>query len=184
MQLQRLRSHFLMSAGVMLLLSVPAQGARGQIAEFLGSHITETMSYEGQIVGTGRIGGIVMDNYGYLYVANQDEGLWKIYPSGEVKLFAEGFYGSGSGTALRNGDLLWSSYGGNKIFRIERDGTVHLLASEGLDGPVGMAATRGGDIYAVNYRSNYISHITPDGVVTEFVRDDRFDGPNSISPDR
>ncbi len=184
MQPQRLRSRFFMSAGVMLLLSMPVQGARGQIAEFLGPHITETMSYDGQIVGTGRIGGIVMDNYGYLYVANQDEGLWKIYPSGEVKLFAEGFYGSGSGTALRNGDILWSSYAANKIFRIERDGTVHLLASEGLDGPVGMAATRSGDIYAVNYRSNYISHITPDGVVTEFVRDDRFDGPNGISADR
>jgi len=167
-----------------ILALMPLEEANGQIAEFLGSHITETMSYDGEIVATGRIGGIVIDNYGYLYVANQDEGLWKIYPSGEVKLFAEGFYGSGSGTALRNGDLLWSSYGANKIFRIERDGTVHLLTSEGLDGPVGMAATRSGDIYAVNYRSNYISHITLDGVVTEFVRDDRFDGPNSISPDR
>ncbi len=95
-----------MSVGVMLLLAMPAQDAKGQIAEFLGPHITETMSYDGQIVGTGRIGGIVMDNYGYLYVANQDEGLWKIYPSGKVKLFAEGFYGSGSGAALGNGDLL------------------------------------------------------------------------------
>ena len=108
-----------------ILAFMPLEAANGQIAEFLGSHITETMSYDGEIVGTGRIGGIVMDNYGYLYVANQDEGLWKIYPSGEVKLFAEGFYGSGSGTALRDGDLLWSSYGANKIFRIERDGTAH-----------------------------------------------------------
>ena len=162
---------------------MPLDQAQGQMAEFLGSHITETMSYQGEIVGTGRIGGIVRDNYGYLYVANQDEGLWKIYPSGEVKLFAEGFYGSGSGAALGNGDLLWSSYGADKIFRIERDGTVHLFASEGLDGPVGIAVTRSGDIYAVNYGTNSISHITPDGVVTEFVRDDRLKRPNGISAD-
>ncbi len=184
MQPQRFKSNVFRVSCATILLAIRVGDANGQIAEFLGPHITETMSYNGEIVATGRIGGILMDNYGYLYVANQDEGLWKIYPSGEVKLFAEGFYGSGSGAALRNGDVLWSSFRADKIFRIERDGTVHLFADEGLDGPVGIAVTRRGDIYSVNYRSSYISHITPDGEVTEFVRDDRFDGPNSISADQ
>ncbi len=112
-QSNHLRRSTVIGLGAAVVVSLPFAKANGQIAEFLGSHITETMSYDGEIVATGRIGGITMDNYGYIYVANQDEGLWKIYPSGEVKLFAEGFYGSGSGTALRNGDLVWSSYGGN-----------------------------------------------------------------------
>ena len=170
-------------AGLVLALVALPGGLTGQIAQLLGPHETVTLPLRGELRSTGRIGGLASDRYGYLYVANQDGGVWRIHPSGEVELLAEGFYGSSGNVVTRAGALLQADFNGNRIVRIDRDGTVHPFASEGFEGPVGITVTPGGDAFAVNYRSNYISKISPGGTVTEFVRDDRFDGPNGITTD-
>ena len=155
--------------------------AAAQLTEFLGSHIVETLPYE--IPGTGRIGGVTVDGYGYLYVANQDEGIWKIHPSGDVELFVRGLYGSASGTMLRNGELLHTSYGNDQIVRVERDGTVHPFVTEGLEGPVGLV-TATDAIFTVNAKSNWVAKVSMDGQVSEFARDERLRQPNGITVDR
>ena len=116
-------------AAALLTMTAPAP-ARAQIADFLGPHVIETLPHE--IPGTGRIGGVTLDSYGYLYVANQDEGIWKIHPSGDVEHFVDGLYGSGGGTMLPNGELLHAAYNSDRIVRVQRDGTVHAFVDEGL----------------------------------------------------
>ena len=56
-----------------------ADRATAQMDEFLGTHELVTLDLDGVIPGTGRIGGITVDSYLYMYVANQDEGVWKIH---------------------------------------------------------------------------------------------------------
>lgn len=162
-------------------LSGTAASTEAQISDFLGPHVVETLPFE--IPGTGRIGGITEDGYGYLYVANQDEGVWKIHADGRVERFVDGLYGSASGVALRNGDLIHTSYGDNRIIRVERDGTVHEVVSEGLEGPVGIVFANGA-LYTVNAKSDWVAKVSLDGGVTEFVRDDRLEQPNGITSDR
>ncbi len=169
-----------LTIGVLAIVAATAVHGEAQMAEFLGPHVMETLPQE--IPGTGRIGGVTVDGWGYLYVANQDERVWKIHPSGETELFVEGLYGSGSGTIMPNADLLHSAYAGDKIVRVGRDGTVVPFVSAGLEGPVGMARV-GDHVYVVNAKSDWVAKISLKGDVREFVRDERLQVPNGITAD-
>ena len=173
----KMRAYAGVVVGALLMLAAPGEA---QLAEFLGPHAMETLPYE--IPGTGRIGGVTVDGYGYLYIANQDERVWKIHPSGEMEVILDGLYGSASGVVMRNAELLHTAWGGDEIWRVERNGTRHLVAEEGLEGPVGIVMV---DEYAytVNAKSNWVARVSMDGTVEEFARDDRMRQANGITAD-
>ncbi len=147
---------------------------------------TDTFSTTGETIpGTGRIGGIAVDRFGYVYVANFDLGVWRISPGGEARQLADGLYGSSGNVVAPNGDLLQGNWLANTIVRIDRQGEVHPFVSGGLDGPVGITIAPSGDIFVVNSRGNHVTRISQDGSeVTEFLRHELLQQPNSIVADR
>lgn len=168
---------------LILALGLPA-AADAVDLEPLRGHYTDTMNRSGETIrGTGRIGGIAVDGWGYAYVANFDLGVWRVSPSGEVVLFADGLYGASGNTVLPNGDLLQANFAGDSIVRIDRTGKIHPFADSGLNGPVGLTRNTDGHIYVANYMGHSISRITLDGKVSEFARHDMIKGPNSIVAD-
>jgi DNA-binding beta-propeller fold protein YncE len=128
------------------------------------------------------VGGVTVDAVGDIYVADFGDIVWKITPNGERHVFASGLYGA-SGNAIDNeGNLLQSSFYGNSITKIDRNGQAKPFATSGLNGPVGIAIDKQtGDVYVANCRGNSIAKIAPDGTVTPFAKSDLFKCPNGIS---
>jgi sugar lactone lactonase YvrE len=135
-----------------------------------------------EVINGHSVGGVTVDAVGDLYVADFGDVVWKITPDGERHVFASGLYGA-SGNAIDNeGNLLQSSFYGNSITKIDRNGQAKLFASSGLSGPVGIAVDKQtGDVYVANCRGNSISKIAPDGTVSPFAKSDLFKCPNGIS---
>jgi sugar lactone lactonase YvrE len=134
------------------------------------------------VINGHSVGGVTVDAVGDLYVADFGDLVWKITPDGERHVFASGLYGA-SGNAIDNeGNLLQSSFYGNSITKIDRNGQAKPFATSGLSGPVGIAVDKQtGDVYVANCRDNSISKIAPDGGVSSFAKSDLFKCPNGIS---
>ena len=135
-----------------------------------------------EVIDGHSVGGITVDAVGDLYVADFGDIVWKITPDGERQVFASGLYGA-SGNAIDNeGNLLQSSFYGNSITRIDRNGQAKPFVTSGLSGPVGIAVDKQtGDLYVANCRGNSISKVAPDGTVSSFAKSDLFKCPNGIA---
>ncbi len=133
------------------------------------------------VINGHSVGGVTVDAVGDLYVADFGDVVWKITPDGERHVFASGLYGA-SGNAIDNeGNLLQSSFYGNSITKVDRNGQAKPFATSGLSGPVGIAVDKQtGDVYVANCRSNSIAKIAPDGTVSSFAKSDLFKCPNGI----
>jgi DNA-binding beta-propeller fold protein YncE len=151
------------------------------LAAFFAHAETEIRSLT-EVINGHSVGGVTVDAVGDLYVADFGDIVWKITPDGERHVFASGLYGA-SGNAIDNdGNLLQSSFYGNSITKIDRNGQAKLFVTSGLNGPVGIAVERQtGDIYVANCRGNSIAKIAPDGGVSSFAKSDLFKCPNGIS---
>lgn len=146
---------------------------------------TETLQTSGpKIAGTGRIGGIAVDRFGYIYVANQDNGVWRISPTGVSEKFADGFYGSSGILVLPDGSLLVGECLGHRISHVSRAGAVTPYATEGLRCPVGMTRTPDGKVFAINYMAGNIVEIAGDGSVSEYVAHELLAEGNGLTSDR
>lgn len=86
-----------------------------------------------------QVGGVAVDAVGNLYVADFGDLVWKIPPEGQPHIFAEGFYGSSGNAIDHMGNLFQSSYYGDFITKIDRNGHATVLTASGLRGPVGIA---------------------------------------------
>lgn len=172
------------AAAALVATAALAAAVSAQQADSPGWH-TDTFETTGErIPGTGRIGGIAADRFGYLYVANFDLGVWRISPGGQVSQLADGLYGSSGNVVASNGDLLQGNWLANSIVRIDRTGRVHPFVSQGLDGPVGLTIVPNGEIYVVNSRGSYVARVSADGSeVSEFLRHELISEPNSIVSD-
>jgi DNA-binding beta-propeller fold protein YncE len=133
------------------------------------------------VINGHTVGGVTVDAVSNLYVADFADIVWKITPDGERHVFASGLYGA-SGNAIDNeGNLLQSSFYGNSITKIDRNGQAKPFATSGLSGPVGVAVDKQtGDVYVANCRGNSIAKIAPDGAVSSFANSDLFKCPNGI----
>jgi DNA-binding beta-propeller fold protein YncE len=155
-----------------LLLLAGAAQAQPEIHAF-----TEVI--EGHLVG-----GVTIDQIGNVYVADFGDTVWRISPEGERRELAAGLYGTSGNAIDREGNLLQSSYYGDYITKIDRNGQATALVTRGLSGPVGIAISKQtGDIYVANCRGNTISRIAPDRTVSTFATSDLFRCPNGIAAD-
>ncbi len=134
-----------------------------------------------EVINGHSVGGVTVDAVGDLYVADFGDIVWKITPDGERHVFASGLYGA-SGNAVDNGgNLLQSSFYGNSITKIDRNGEAKPFVTSGLSGPVGIVVDKKtGDVYVANCRGNSIAKVATDGSVSTFANSDLFKCPNGI----
>jgi len=130
----------------------------------------------------GAVGGVAVDGLGNVFVADFGDKVWKISPWGDVEVFVDSLYGTSGNTIDPEGNLLQSSFTGNFLVRVHRDGTIERLASD-LEGPVGVTVDSEGTVYFTNCSGNWIGRLGDDGTVEEHARSDLFNCPNGLTRD-
>lgn len=70
--------------------------------EFTFPISASTLELDQELTSRGRLGGVAVDQLGFIYVSNFSESVWQISPEGTVKLLYDGLYG-GSGNTMRRG---------------------------------------------------------------------------------
>lgn len=133
-------------------------------------------------------GGLVVAADGTMYQADFGypghfgDTLYRIDPDGTVTPLVE----SDEMRALTmttlgpDGRLYQSSYGSDRVFAVDLDGTVETVAT-GIDGPTGHVVLDDGTIIVESYNRNIIHQVLPDGTVTDWVRDPGFNGINGLA---
>ena len=129
----------------------------------------------------GAVGGIAVDRAGSVYSADFRDGVWKITPDGRVSRFADGLYGASGNFFDSQGNLMQSSFFGNYISKIDRNGRSEVWVEEGLNGPVGLTITAAGDLYVTNCSGNTIGRVDENRVAQEFASGPLFRCPNGIT---
>lgn len=81
-----------------------------------------------------------------------------------------------------DGRLYQSSYGSDRVFTIDADGTFETVA-EGIQGPTGLVVLEDGTVVVEAFDSGIIHKVLPDGTVTDWVRDAEFNGINGLAQD-
>lgn len=169
---------------VLLFASIsPLATAGGARAQEIPPHTVETVFVSDTIPDFGAVGGVAVDAYGYVYVADFRNAVFRIHPDGGVEKFADGLYGSSGNAIGPKGDLFQSSFNGNYIARVDRTGEWEIYADSGLNGPVGIAAAPTGELFVVNCTEGAISRVAVDRTVSEFARSELFTCPNGITFD-
>lgn len=135
------------------------------------------------VPGMGAVGGVAVDALGYVYFADFRNSVWRYTPGDRVELYATGFYGASGNAVGPRGELYQSSFHGNYVSRVERDGTVETWVDEGLNGPVGIAVGSEGELYVCNCTAGTIVRVMLDRSVSTFAAGELFTCPNGITID-
>ncbi|MGD8288736.1 MAG: tetratricopeptide repeat protein [Gemmatimonadota bacterium] len=158
-------------------------GATTSRAQSIAPDSVTTVFVSDTIADFGAVGGVAVDQLGYVHIADFRNAVWRLSPDGELIKLADGLYGASGNAIGPRGYLYQSSFYGNYVSRISRTGEVETWAAEGLSGPVGIAAAPDGSLFVVNCSGGYISRVAPDRTVTEFARSDMMACPNGITFD-
>ncbi len=157
-------------------LSISGLSAQSKV-----TNTVETLPLSKPIPGLGRLGGVAVDQLGIIYVADFRDKVWKVTPTGECTLFADGLYGASGNAIDEKGNLLQSNFIGNTLVRIDRKGKSELVTDQNLNGPVGVATDTEGNIFVCNCSGNTIAKITKDGASRIFSSSNLFNCPNGIT---
>ncbi len=172
----------LQSAGwVVIAWTTFTGGVEGQSA--IPPDSVTTVVDSDTVPGMGAVGGVAVDALGYVYFADFRNSVWRYTPGGPVELYASGFYGASGNAIGPRGELYQSSFHGNFVSRVDRDGTVETWVDEGLSGPVGIAAGSEGELYVCNCNAGTIARVAPDRSVSTFSAGELFACPNGITFD-
>ncbi len=132
----------------------------------------------------GGIGGVAIDNLGYVYVSDFGSNVWRIDQSGEVKLLSDQIYASSGNAIDGQGDLLQASHFNGSLYKISRSGEFSTVVAGKLNGPVGVAVSPTGDIYVTNCWSANIARINANShEVTVFSEEQQYRCPNGLTFD-
>lgn len=165
-----------------LLLALAASIPAGAQVPDIPEDSVSTVFDSDTIPGFGAVGGVAVDAFGYVYVADFRNAVWR-YAQGRLEKYADGLYGASGMAVGPRGELYQSSFNGNYVSRIARDGTVETYADEGLSGPVGIAVAEDGSLYVCNCTAGNIARVAPDGTVGVFSESELFACPNGITFD-
>ncbi|MEZ4455900.1 MAG: SMP-30/gluconolactonase/LRE family protein [Gemmatimonadales bacterium] len=145
---------------------------------------TVTTALDGDTIPRlGAVGGVAVDAAGFVYFADFRDRLWRYLPGKTIELVAEGLYGASGLAVGPGGEIYQSSFFGNSISRIARDGRIAALATSGLSGPVGIAVGGGGELYVCNCSNSTISRVDTTGRAAPFAAGALFACPNGIAID-
>jgi sugar lactone lactonase YvrE len=167
-------------SAALLAIAPPSSSAQ---AVDLPPDVVSTVFVTDTIPDYGAVGGVATDALGFVYIADFRNAVFRLAPDGTLTKFADGFYGASGNTTGPQGHLFQSSFYGNYLSRISRDGVVETWVDTGLNGPVGIAAASDGTLFVVNCTGGSVSRISPDRTVSEFARDPRMACPNGITMD-
>jgi sugar lactone lactonase YvrE len=133
-------------------------------------------------------GGLAIDADGVMYQSDfgyqghPGNSIYRISPDGAIETLIQSDL-MASLTMITfgpDGTLYQSSYGSNRVFRINPDGTADVIA-EGLRGPTGIVVLEDGTLVVEAYNSSILHRIHPDGTVEDWVTDRRFNGINGLT---
>jgi len=142
-----------------------------------------TIDLDDDLPSRGRLGGVSVDDDGFIYVSDFGSTIWRISPEGGVEVLDNSLRGSSGNTIDSAGNLCQASFRDNHIVRIDRQGNLENYATQGLDGPVGIVADGSGNLYVCNCSGNYIAKVDANGKTTRFAESPDFDCPNGITFD-
>ncbi len=131
----------------------------------------------------GAVGGVMVDGLGYVYHANFRNTVWRFTPGVGVEPHADGLYGASGNAIGPHGELYQSSFTGNYVSRIARDGSATVIADSGVAGPVGIAVGDDGALFVCACNANAIVRIAPGGAVSTLASGPLFACPNGITRD-
>ena len=141
----------------------------------------------------GGTGGLSIDSQGNLYSAEFGDRLgggagggtrvFLITPSGETRVYADGFAGASGNELGAEGELFQSNVRGGYVSRIAADGTVTKLAEADLVNPVGIATGKDGLLYVADCGANKIVRLDEAGASSVFASGDLLRCPNGIAAD-
>lgn len=137
------------------------------------------------IIEGHEVGGVAIDMIGNIYAADFGDVVWKVTPEGVRTELANGMYGTAGNAIDPRGHLLQSSFYGDMVTRIDRQGHAEPFVTRGLDRPAGIAVHRQtGEAYVANCRGNSISRIDANGVASPFAHSELFNCPYGLAFDR
>ncbi len=133
-------------------------------------------------------GGLAIDADGVMYVGDFGQPdkpgnqVRRIEPDGTVETFStDENMGSLTMTTFGpDGTLYQSSYGTDRVYSIDAEGTPTLLTDE-IRGPTGLAPRDDGTLLIASYAVGTIYELTPDGSVEEWSKSPRYRGLNSLA---
>ncbi len=163
----------LLSAAIMVFITARPADAQVTAQDYNVHTLVDSIA--------GGVGGVAADRAGNVYVADFGENVWKVKPDGRLSLFATGFYGSSGNTIGPMGYLYQSSFYGNYVSRVDRNGNHEVYVSDGISGPVGVAMDADGNLFVNNCSANSISRVASDRSVSTFVESDLLNCPNGIT---
>ncbi len=109
-------------------------------------------------------GDIFVADFGVLLNNANGTRIWKVTPTGQFSIFAQGFSGASGNTFDAQGDLFQSNIAASRVDRVTPDGTRSVFASGGLiSNPVGLTHDSDGNLYVANCGNNTISKHTTQG---------------------
>ncbi len=123
--------------------------------------------------GFSASGGIKVDAEGNIFVADfgpnfstPGTNLFKITPDGNVSTFSTGLLGGTGGGFDSRGNLFWSSFGANRVDRIDENGNATFFVD--LNSPVAIAVDNDDNLFVASCSRNTIIRITPEGESSAF----------------
>ncbi len=137
----------------------------------------------------GGTGGLAIDHDGTIfmgdfgYATNTGRGIYRITPDGDVEVFSDADRMEQLTTTKigPDGSIYQSSYGSNRVFRVDENGDATVVTDEIL-GPTGIVALEDGSLFVASWSQGIIHRIHPDGAVEDWVeRHPAFNGINSLT---
>lgn len=130
----------------------------------------------------GPDGNLYIGNFGdFLTTAGGNE-VWKVTPSGETSLFAQGFFGATGNGWDSEGHFYQADIGASVVWKIDPNGSKFVFAS-GLNNPVGLAIDGKDNVYVTSCALGLINRITPEGNVSLFAESEALLCPNGLTID-
>lgn len=170
-----------LAAAAVILAAARVPGLPAQVPAIPDDSVVTVFDSD-TIPGFGAVGGVAVDAFGYVYIADFRNTVWRL-AQGRLEPYADGLYGASGLAVGPRGELYQSSFNGNYLSRIARDGTVETWVDEGLSGPVGIAVGEDGSLYVCNCTAGNIARVAPDRTVSVFSESELFACPNGITFD-
>jgi sugar lactone lactonase YvrE len=157
------------------------------------STFTFSAAIHGQTVrtitdGFSASGGVRVDSDGNILVADFGADfstpgmqLYKITPEGGVSVFSTALLGGTGGNFDSNAVLYWSSFGANRVDKIDGNGAATFFAT--VSGPVAIALDASDNLFVASCNTNSIVRITPQGQTSTFATGNLFNCANGLTID-